>query len=254
MNSNQVSLYTIKQKNIVKSNNKNDKKKNIKELNEFNEELFNKIKNDKNFIITLGGDHSIAISTILASKQKNDNLGIIWIDSHADYHNFDTTISGNIHGTPFATVTGQNKDEVSYFAKGNYVDPKNVVLLGARDVESPEYINLEKAGVKVITTEDIKKGNIKEIVRDVFNYIKAKNIHISFDLDVTDPIELPGVSVKAKDGLSINKVQEIIDEVLNNIERIKSFDIVEFNPLLDKNDITYNVLNEILEKLINKLK
>ena len=58
---------------------------------------------------------------------------------------------------PLATIDGENGSELSYFFDGNYYNPKKTVLIGGRDIEDPEYINLEKAGVKIFTTEDIKK-------------------------------------------------------------------------------------------------
>ena len=64
---------------------------------------------EKKIPLTLGGDHSIAIATCLASKKCCDNMGIVWFDAHADFNTFETTITGNIHGLPFATVTGQNR-------------------------------------------------------------------------------------------------------------------------------------------------
>ena len=96
-------------KNIKKSKTKNDLKKNLVDLNQFNETLYNFLKKEKNFCITIGGDHSIAIASGLASLKKEENLGIIWIDSHLDYNTFATTITGNLHGLPLAALNGLNK-------------------------------------------------------------------------------------------------------------------------------------------------
>ena len=76
--------------------------KNLAPLNKFNEKLYNKIVSLKDGVtLTIGGDHSIAIGSALASKKKNENIGIIWVDAHGDYNTFETTTTGNLHGMPF---------------------------------------------------------------------------------------------------------------------------------------------------------
>ena len=161
-------IETLEMGNVPKELGKDNKRKNFKELNKYNEELYNKIVNDNNFIITIGGDHSIAISSALASAKKFEDEGILWIDAHSDYHTLDSTISGNIHGMPFATIAGQNGDELSFFFDGEYYKPENVVLVGGRDIEDPEYINLNNAGVKIFTTDDIKTLGVKQVMDEAF--------------------------------------------------------------------------------------
>lgn len=245
-------IITIKKEEVKKELEKENKKKNIKYINKFNEELYNEILNDDNFVITIGGDHSIAIGSDLASKKKHNNIGLIWIDAHSDFHNMDSTISGNIHGMPFATITGQNGSELSYFFNGEYYKPDNVVLVGGRDIESPEYINLKNAGVKIFTTEDIKTRGVKEVMNDAFLIAcdETDGLHISYDLDVIDPKVAPGVSVKAKDGINEKEAFEIVDEIIDKSTLLKSFDLVEYNPDYDIDNKTLKIGLTILERII----
>lgn len=249
-------VLTIEKEKTKKDLEKNNKLKNLNTLNKFNEELYNTIINTKEFVITLGGDHSIAIASILASKKKNKNMGLIWIDSHADFHTIETTISGNIHGMPFATVCGQNGDKLSYFFDEEYIKPENAVLVGARDIELPEYQNLETAGVKVYTTEDIKKYGVENIMKEAIQIASTNTngFHVSYDLDVIDPSLAPGVSVKAKDGISVTVAEEILNQLLKSKEHIKSFDLVELNPEKDIDNKTLTIAETLLEKLINEIK
>lgn len=246
-------IITIQKENIDKERDIGNKKRNIKYVNIFNEKLYNAIINEENFVITLGGDHSIAIGSDLASKKKHKNIGLLWIDAHSDYHNMDSTITGNIHGMPFATISGQNGSELSYFFDEEYYDPKKTVLIGGRDIESPEYINLEKAGVKIITTEDIKKYGVKKIMEEAFNIAlnNTDGVHISYDLDVIDPEIAKGVSVKAKDGINEKEAYLIKDELVKKIDSIKSFDLVEYNPDYDTDlktkEIALNILNDVIK-------
>lgn len=246
---------TVKKENVQKELEDGNKKRNIKYVNKFNEELYNNIINTDDFVITVGGDHSIAIGSCLASKKKHGNIGIFWIDAHSDYHNMDSTITGNLHGMPFATVDGENGNDLSYFFDGEYFDPKKSILIGGRDIEDPEYINLEKAGVKVFTTEDIKKYGVKKIMEEAFDIVSdLDGIHISYDLDVIDPEVAPGVSVKAINGINKEEAFEIVDETIKRIDIVKSFDLVEFNPNYDIEDKTKDIALSILKQIIESKK
>ena len=249
-------VITIKKEDVKKELDEGNKKRNIKYVNKFNEELYKTIIDEDNFVITVGGDHSIAIGSDLASKKKHNNIGLIWIDAHADFHNMDSTISGNIHGMPFATIAGQNGNELSFFFDGEYYKPENVVLVGGRDIESPEYVNLKNAGVKVFTTEDIKTQGVKKVMDDAFliSCDETDGLHISYDLDVIDPLVAPGVSVKAPNGINEKEAYEIADEIIDKAALLKSFDLVEYNPDFDIDNKTLNIGLNILDKIIKAKK
>ena len=247
-------VITINKQNIKKELDKNNKKKNIKYVNNFNEELYNKIINENNFVITLGGDHSIAIGSDLASSYKHKNIGIMWIDAHSDYHNMNSTITGNIHGMPLCTINGENNNDLSYFHKGEYINPKYTVIIGARDIEAPEYENIKRSGAHIITTEDIKQKGVQTIMEEAYKILSdCDAVHISYDLDVIDPLIAPGVSVKAKNGINEEEAYQIRDEIIKRINILKSFDLVEYNPDNDINGKTLNIANNILEKIIETI-
>ena len=250
--------YTIKMKNYEKQFGKENKQKNLEGVNEFNTRLYKQVKEiiENNLLpITVGGDHSIAIATALASISKHKNMGIIWFDSHGDFNSFETTMSGNIHGLPLAAITHYEEKELTNFHNGNYYSYKNTVIVGGRDIDPLEKINIEKCGVTIFTTEDIKKQGVKEICRKAFEIAskETNGVHLSFDIDLIDPKIAPGVSIPAVDGINLEEAYEIIDEIIKNKEVVKSVDIVEFNPLKDKNKITENITKSILYKLYDNL-
>ena len=105
-------IYKCVTKPIIKSIDKKDKKKNLKFVNLFNKDLYSTCKKSiqsKRIPLTIGGDHSLSIGSALASQDVYNNLGLIWFDAHADFNTFSTTITGNIHGVPFATIAGCNR-------------------------------------------------------------------------------------------------------------------------------------------------
>lgn len=258
-NINNIKFVNITDKNYKKSQIKNDLKKNLDQINLFNSELYKTVSDsllDNCFPITLGGDHSIAIGSSLASIKKYNNLGIIWFDAHGDYHTFKTTISGNIHGLPLASITNFEKTLLKDFHSGNCYNPLNTVLLGGRDIDLPDELkNLKNAGVTIITTDEIHKYGIDEMAKKAFD-IALKNtngLHISYDIDVIDPILAPGVSVPAQNGINLEEAYGFVEYIIKNKEKIKSLDIVEFNPLMDINKKTEKIVLNILNKLIDKL-
>lgn len=245
--------------NYKKELEKNNLKKNLDELNKFNNKLYNEEINSLNnnmLPLTVGGDHSIAIASALASIKKYKNMGIIWFDAHGDFNTFETTSSGNIHGLPFAVITGYEKKLLSTFHNGNYFNFKNAVLLGARDIDFPfELNNLKDAGITIITTEDIKKYGINKMAEKAFSIASngTNGIHISYDLDCIDCDIAPGVSIPVKNGINLEEAYSFVDNMIKNKDIIKSIDLVEFNPSRDENKITEKIATNILNKLIDNL-
>ena len=211
------------------------------------------VKEDNCFPIVLGGDHSLAIGSALASIKKEENLGIIWIDSHGDYNTFETTRTGNLHGLPLATLNHKTQERLSSYHNGNYYKPENTVIVGARDIDAWEWPNIIEPGVTVFTTEDIKKQGIKKIIKKAMDIaLKDTNgVHISYDVDVIDTKVAPGVSVPAINGISEDEAYKIMNEVCKYSKHIKSFDLVEFNPSKDIDYMTEVIVVNLLEIIIN---
>lgn len=251
-------IYKIYADEENKEKEKENKKKNLKNINIFNETLYNKVLeviDSNHFPLTLGGDHSLVIASALASINRNKSLGVIWIDAHGDYNTFDTTITGNIHGLPLAAIDGYEKRELVYFHSGAFYEPKNTVIVGGRDIDPLEKENLKDAGVTVFTTEDVHKRGMISVMEDAIKIAcdGTDGMHISYDLDVIDPIICPGVSVPAKDGINLKEAYEATDEIIKHKDKLKSLDIVEYNPARDVDNKTKVIAKTILKSIINNI-
>jgi arginase len=117
-------------------------------------------------VLTLGGDHSIAIGTIGGTaKAIRERLGremaVIWVDAHADINTPETSGSGNIHGMPVAFLTGlateDNEDFFGWLTKDNLISVKKLVYIGLRDVDSGEKRILRENGIKAFSMFDIDR-------------------------------------------------------------------------------------------------
>lgn len=250
-----IKKIDINKEDIIKSKNKNNLKKNLDAVNNFTMKVFEKeteILNSNGFPLLIGGDHSAVIGSALASQNYHKNIGIIWIDAHGDYNTFETTHTGNLHGLPLAAITGYNCSELTSFITDNHINPKNCVIVGARSIDPWEIGNIKDAGVTVFTTDDIHNQGTKIIMDKAFEIAlnNTKGTHISYDIDVIDPILAPGVSVPEKDGINIKEANEIMDYLINKKNDIKSMDIVEFNPTNDINNKTYDIAINLINKFI----
>lgn len=260
MTEQEIKAYNKKMHNLVlaiKALDSKNEKRNLQAINEFNEKLYkvvSKVINDGSFPITVGGDHIIAIASSLAALKNYKNLGIIWFDSHADYNTCSTSVTGNLHGLPLAVATHYEKDILADFHDGPFYDPKHAVIVGGRDIDPWEWDNILDAGVTVFSTKDIQKYGAETICKKAFEIASngTNGVHISFDLDLISPEVAPGVSVPAKNGINLKETYELVDEIIKYTDVIKSADLVEYNPVFDKNNVTANIAKNILKKWILK--
>ena len=249
--------------NVIKSRNLSDRRKNEYEIEKFNTLLYknmvSKMKEDY-FPIMIGGDHSAAIASALASAKVNTDIGIIWIDAHTDYNTFESTVTGNIHGLPLAAITGYKNQDLRAYHDGKIIQPSKTVIIGARSIDDKEKDNVRYSGVTVFSTEDIKEKGIEAIMDEAFQIAgyKTKGIHISYDLDIIDPDVCPGVSIPEFDGITEEEAMQINEYLVKHFDQILSYDLVEFNPLRDidrkTEQIALNLLAQIIRAAENKKK
>ena len=257
------SMMFEQDKDIIKSRNLSDRRKNEYEIEKFNTNLYknmvDKIK-EEYFPIMIGGDHSATIASALASAKVNIDVGIIWIDAHTDYNTFETTVTGNIHGLPLAAINGYKNSELRYYHDGKVIQPSRTVIIGARSIDDAEKDNVKYSGVTVFTTQDIKEKGIEAIMDEAFKIAgyKTKGIHISYDLDIIDTDIAPGVSVPEFDGINEEEAMQINEYIISHMQSVLSYDLVEFNPLRDVDrkteQIALNLLAQVIRAAENKKK
>ena len=118
-------------------------------------------------VLTLGGDHSIAIGTVSgtakAIRERFDgrDRAVIWVDAHSDINTPETSPSGNIHGMPVAFLTGLAREErtdiFGWLKSEHLISTKKLVYIGLRDVDRGEKETLRKHGIRAFSMHDIDK-------------------------------------------------------------------------------------------------
>ena len=197
--------------------------------------------------IVVGGDHSVALGSIsgVVSIKK---AGVIWIDAHGDMNTPETSPSGNTHGMVLSALMGYGDPKLTRVNEGNFLNPKDVVIFGARDLDPGELKFIAETGVNVITWEEICNLGLEGALERVKELLKVENLHISFDLDSVDPEEAPGVSVPVKGGLKREEVLEIFSSLEADYE-VTSVDIVELNPLNDREGRSAEIVKSLIDYL-----
>lgn len=211
---------------------------------------------DGAFPLVLGGDHSIAIGTLagLGSHYRSNDLrwGVLWIDAHGDFNTPETTPSGNIHGMSLAVACGYGpKQLVDLYGGFRKLDPANVVVLGARDLDSGEKGNLRRAGVTVYSMTEADRLGIAETIRRIVSFFKDRvdALHVSVDMDAMDPMFAPGVGIPLPGGFSYREVLLMAEEFAAS-GLLRSAEIVEVNPVLDVRNQTARMAVEIAGRLL----
>jgi len=202
-------------------------------------EKVEKVLDNGDFPLCLGGDHSMALGTIsgIASycNRKKLRLGVIWIDAHSDMNTDETSPSGNIHGMPLASLLGIGNNElVNFLGFSPKLLSDNCALIGIRSIDEAEKNNIKKLKVPVYTMNDIDKLGIHRIIAKVLKQFREKvdHIHISFDVDSVDPSVAPGVGTPVPGGLSYREAH-LLMETIAECGCMSSLEIAEVNPILD---------------------
>ena len=202
-------------------------------------EMAERAVNDNRFPLILGGDHSLAIGTVAgvsaAWRRRGEKIGIVWIDAHADMNTPESSPSGNIHGMPLACCIGRGPgDLANLLGHSPKVEPKNVVLVGIRDVDLSERELVRQSGVTAFTMRDIDERGLREVMESavVIAGDGTAGIHLSLDMDSVDPDEAPGVGTPVRGGMTYREAH-LAMEIVCDSDRLISMELVEVNPVLD---------------------
>ncbi len=224
------------------------------------------------FPIVLSGDHASCAGVMHGIKMAhpNDEIGVIYIDAHADIHTPYTSPSGNLHGMPLGIACGlDNKafkinqlsnDEIIYWERlkqlsglTQAIHPSNVVFCGLRDFEKAEAGLIQEYGIKKYSAQNITYHGIKTIVDKIFMDLDhCKHIYVSFDVDSIDPLYVPGTGTPAAKGLSFEQALQLNMQLVKN-EKVCCWEIAEINPLFDSSNQSAKYLFSILEQVTKML-
>lgn len=197
------------------------------------------------FVLTLGGDHSIAIGTISAlsllyKQHLKQDILVFWIDAHADFHSPSTTPSGNIHGCPVGflmQLPGTGIPGFEWLGGRRYIT--DIAYYGLRDVEQEEVDHIAEYKAHAMWAADIEKRRgepnyMQRMIGEALDKLDpdgVRPIHCSFDIDSLDPRHAPSTGTPVSQGLGLDEGLAIV-RALRQTGRLRSMDLVEVNPKL----------------------
>lgn len=194
--------------------------------------------------LVLGGDHSIAVGTMagVAShfRQKEKRVGFIWLDAHGDMNTPETSPSGNIHGMPLAALMGYGPPELTELCGFKpKVEPRNIALIGIRELDTKEKRLIRESGVHVFTMRNIDERGMRDVMTEALRFTgdETGGISVSLDMDFVDPADAPGVGTPVRGGVTYREAHLAL-EMISDSRAMVSFEVVEINPVIDLHNKT----------------
>ncbi len=212
------------------------------------------------FPVILGGDHSIAASTFSAVasfyRAQEQEIGLIWLDAHADINTADSSPSGNAHGMPLAVILGYGEHSIinleGYSPKLN---PKFCTHVGARDLDLSEKRRIRELGMRenFFTMSDIDRRGMLACMEEAIEIAAQApgGYAVTFDVDIIDPRLAPGSGTLVRGGITYREAHLAL-ELIHERGGMRSFEIVEVNPMLDQSNITVELAGELILSALGK--
>ena len=208
--------------------------------------------------ITIGGDHSIAIGSLTgivkAFRKRDQRLGLIYFDAHADMNTQETTPSGNIHGMPLAALLGYGLPElVNVGGFAPKFDPRLCTHVGARDLDQGEKELIRRIGIRFFTMREIDERGLSVCVDEAIGIASQGNggFAVTFDVDALDPRDAPGSGTLVRGGLSYREAHLAMEKIAE-AGGMRSLEVVEINTALDENNRTSLLGVELILSALGK--
>jgi len=136
--------------------------------------------------LVLGGCCCSHIGAVEGLAARHDRLGVLWLDAHGDLNTPETSPSGNEWGMPLRMIIDHGA-----------VDPADVVLWGARNLDPPEVEYIAAAGIG---------GDLEALLG------RVDAVYVALDVDVFDPGEL-AVFMPEPNGPTLEEVEALFAQV-----------------------------------------
>jgi arginase len=204
-------------------------------------------RDDEQFPLVLGGDHSVALGSLGGLAAAHGAGGVLWIDAHGDLNRPETSPTGNVHGMVLAAALGLGGYGFESHAwPMPAVDRTRVALVGTRQLDQGERELVREHGLRVWTMSTIDQLGVERSIREALEHVAGENfVHVSLDMDVLDPDVAPGVGTAVRGGLNYREAH-LAFELVAETHMLTSLDVVEVNPILDIANQTATLAVELI--------
>ncbi len=163
------------------------------------------------FSIVLGGDCAILIGIFGAFTTRNIQVGLVFFDGHADFHNIETSPTGEAADFELAFLTGRGPKEITnLFEKCPLISDEHIVAYGIRE---PDLI--AESNIQVYDKKQLIQNGIAHSVKEGLSKLASSKLPLwlHFDVDVIDPSLVP-VLIPSPDGLTFEQTQDFLIQTL----------------------------------------
>jgi arginase len=197
--------------------------------------------------LVLGGDHSCALGSLVGMAKARGAGGVVWLDAHGDLNTPETSPSGNVHGMVLAAALGRAGDS---FRRDGWplpaIEPGKLALVGVRSLDDGERLLLQELDAKIFTMSEVDRIGVEPCMREALAHAAgAAFLHVSLDMDVVDPDYAPGVGTPVRGGFSYREAHLAMETVAES-GLLDSMDVVEVNPILDRQNATGQLAVELV--------
>lgn len=238
-----------------------EKLKYVREISKACEQLASEVEailEANEFPIVLGGDHSIAMGSFSGAasyyRKREQTLGLIWFDAHADMNTHESTPSGNLHGMPLSALLGYGAPELTRIAGFSpKIDPALCAHVGARDIDSGERDLIRKLGMRFFTMREIDERGMHACMHDAITIASqgTAGYAVTFDVDALDPGDAPGSGTLVRGGLTYREAHLGMELIAEHGD-MRQLEIVEINTALDVNNKTAELGVELILSALGK--
>lgn len=204
--------------------------------------------------LLMGGDHSLALGSISAvaahCRRMGRQLRVLWLDAHADANTEASSPSGNLHGMPLACLLGRGLASlVGWGGVPAALQVRDLALIGLRSLDAEEKVLIRQSGLEVYDMRYIDEHGMRATVAQALKGLDAdSHLHLSFDVDVLDPQDAPGVGTPEPGGPTYREMQ-LCMEMVAETGRLGSLDLMELNPARDLRNRSAEVVVALMRSL-----
>jgi agmatinase len=178
-----------------------------------------KLRADKKFVITLGGEHTISQATIAAHAEKYRDLSVVQIDAHSD-------LRMEYQGTKYS--------HASVMARVcEFIDPRRVIQVGIRAQCIEEAVLIREKKINTLYAHEIRQGRYSKLLKSWDDYaieLLSPHVYVTFDVDGLDPSIMPSTGTPEPNGLFWHETMTFLKK-LGERRSVIGCDVVELAPV-----------------------
>ena len=190
-------------------------------------------------LLTLGGDHTIALPLLRAMAARHGPVAVLHFDAHLD--TWDTYFgSPYTHGTPFRRASEEGLIDLEHSMHVGIRGP----LYAVNDLPDSE-----RLGFATVTCIDVERQGLGATIDQIRERLGARPVYVSVDIDVLDPAHAPGTGTPEAGGLTSRELLVML-RALADLD-VVSADIVEVAPAYDHAELTGIAASHVAYELLS---